>query len=84
MGMAFQRRVWLALREVVPGSTVTNGEIAARIGQPKAARAVAQACASNALAVAVPCHRVVRKDGHLGGYRWAWRPLCTPHWLFRM
>ena len=70
MGTAFQRRVWLALREVVPGSTVTYGEIAARIGQPKAARAVAQACASNALAVAVPCHRVVRKDGHLGGYRW--------------
>lgn len=70
MGTAFQRRVWMALREVAPGSTVSYAEIAARIGQPKAARAVAQACASNKLAVAVPCHRVVRRDGQLGGYRW--------------
>ncbi len=70
MGTAFQRRVWMALREVAPGSTVSYGEIAARIGHPKAARAVAQACASNVLAVAVPCHRVVRSDGQLGGYRW--------------
>jgi AraC family transcriptional regulator of adaptative response/methylated-DNA-[protein]-cysteine methyltransferase len=70
MGTAFQRRVWTALREVAPGSTVTYGEIAARIGSPKAARAVAQACASNELAIAVPCHRVVRSDGQLGGYRW--------------
>lgn len=70
LGTAFQRRVWLALREVAPGSTVSYGEIAARIGSPKAARAVAQACASNQLAVAVPCHRIVRKNGELGGYRW--------------
>jgi AraC family transcriptional regulator of adaptative response/methylated-DNA-[protein]-cysteine methyltransferase len=70
MGTAFQRRVWMALREVAPGSTVSYGEIAARIGNPKAARAVAQACASNQLAVAVPCHRIVRSDGQIGGYRW--------------
>ena len=70
LGTAFQRRVWLALREVAPGSTISYGQIAARIGSPKAARAVAQACASNMLAVVVPCHRVVRKDGELGGYRW--------------
>ena len=69
-GTAFQRRVWMALREVAPGAMVSYGEIAARLGSPKAARAVAQACASNPLAVAVPCHRVVRKDGTLGGYRW--------------
>jgi AraC family transcriptional regulator of adaptative response/methylated-DNA-[protein]-cysteine methyltransferase len=70
MGTAFQRRVWTALREVPPGSTVSYGEIAARIGEPQAARAVAQACASNELAIVVPCHRVVRSDGRLGGYRW--------------
>ncbi|MFX1355017.1 MAG: bifunctional DNA-binding transcriptional regulator/O6-methylguanine-DNA methyltransferase Ada [Promethearchaeota archaeon] len=69
-GTAFQRRVWLALREIAPGSTASYGEVAARIGQPKAARAVAQACASNPIAVAIPCHRVVRADGRLGGYRW--------------
>jgi AraC family transcriptional regulator of adaptative response/methylated-DNA-[protein]-cysteine methyltransferase len=70
VGTAFQRRVWMALREIVPGTTVSYGEIAARIAAPGAARAVAQACAANELAVAVPCHRVVRKDGQLGGYRW--------------
>ena len=69
-GTAFQRRVWMALRQIPPGSTVSYGEIAARIGSPKAARAVAQACASNPIAVAIPCHRVVRSDGGLGGYRW--------------
>ena len=69
-GTAFQRRVWLALREIPPGSTSSYGEIAARIGNPKAARAVAGACASNPIAVAIPCHRVVRSDGDLGGYRW--------------
>jgi AraC family transcriptional regulator of adaptative response/methylated-DNA-[protein]-cysteine methyltransferase len=69
-GTAFQRRVWLALREIPPGSTASYGEIAARIGNPKAARAVAGACASNPVAVAIPCHRVVRSDGELGGYRW--------------
>ena len=69
-GTAFQRRVWLALREIPTGSTASYGDIAARIGHPKAARAVARACASNPIAVAIPCHRVVRSDGELGGYRW--------------
>ena len=69
-GTAFQRRVWLALREIPPGSTASYGGIAARIGNPQAARAVAGACASNAIAVAIPCHRIVRSDGELGGYRW--------------
>jgi AraC family transcriptional regulator of adaptative response/methylated-DNA-[protein]-cysteine methyltransferase len=69
-GTAFQQRVWQALREIPPGSTASYGEIATRIGAPKSARAVAQACASNTLAVAIPCHRVVRNDGALSGYRW--------------
>jgi AraC family transcriptional regulator of adaptative response/methylated-DNA-[protein]-cysteine methyltransferase len=69
-GTAFQRRVWTALQEIPMGATATYGAIAARIGNPRAARAVAQACAANAVAVAVPCHRVVRGDGGLGGYRW--------------
>lgn len=69
-GTAFQRRVWEALRSIPAGTTLTYEEVAARIGAPKAARAVAGACAANALAVAVPCHRVVRADGSLGGYRW--------------
>ena len=69
-GTAFQERVWKALREIPPGSTASYSEIAARVGAPKAGRAVAQACAANALAVAIPCHRVVRHDGALSGYRW--------------
>lgn len=69
-GTAFQQRVWQALREVPPGVTTTYTKVAERIGAPKAVRAVAQACASNALAVAIPCHRVVRNDGALSGYRW--------------
>lgn len=69
-GTAFQQRVWLALRELPPGSTASYGDVAARIDSPNAARAVAQACASNRIAVAIPCHRVVRSDGGLGGYRW--------------
>jgi AraC family transcriptional regulator of adaptative response/methylated-DNA-[protein]-cysteine methyltransferase len=69
-GTAFQQRVWQALREIPPGSTASYTEIAARIGSPKSVRAVAQACAANALAVAIPCHRVVRNDGGLSGYRW--------------
>jgi AraC family transcriptional regulator of adaptative response/methylated-DNA-[protein]-cysteine methyltransferase len=69
-GSAFQERVWRALRDIRPGSTATYSEIAKRIGRPKAVRAVAQACAANALAVAIPCHRVVRTDGSLSGYRW--------------
>jgi AraC family transcriptional regulator of adaptative response/methylated-DNA-[protein]-cysteine methyltransferase len=69
-GTAFQRRVWAALREIPAGTTASYAEVAARIGQPGAARAVAQACAANTLAVAIPCHRVVRGDGAAGGYRW--------------
>lgn len=69
-GTAFQQRVWQALRDIPAGSTATYSQIAARIGAPKAARAVAQACASNAVAIAIPCHRVVRRDGGLSGYRW--------------
>jgi AraC family transcriptional regulator of adaptative response/methylated-DNA-[protein]-cysteine methyltransferase len=60
----------MALREIPLGQTASYGEVAARIGRPKAARAVAQACATNELALAVPCHRVVRSDGRVGGYRW--------------
>ena len=69
-GTAFQQRVWQALRDIPAGSTASYGEIARRIGSPRAVRAVAQACAANALAVAIPCHRVVRHDGGLSGYRW--------------
>ncbi|MBS1237048.1 MAG: 6-O-methylguanine methyltransferase [Deltaproteobacteria bacterium] len=69
-GTAFQRRVWLALQEISPGDTVSYTDVASRIGKPKAARAVARACASNPVAVAIPCHRVVRGNGQLGGYRW--------------
>jgi AraC family transcriptional regulator of adaptative response/methylated-DNA-[protein]-cysteine methyltransferase len=69
-GTAFQQRVWQALREVPPGSTATYTAIAARIGEPAAVRAVANACGANPVAVAVPCHRIVRRGGELGGYRW--------------
>lgn len=69
-GTAFQERVWRALREIPLGATVSYADIAERIGAPKAVRAVAQACARNHLAVAIPCHRVVRRDGELAGYRW--------------
>lgn len=69
-GTAFQQRVWQALREIPAGSTVSYTDIANRIGSPKAVRAVAGACAANALAVAIPCHRVVKRDGALSGYRW--------------
>ncbi|AOM41964.1 bifunctional DNA-binding transcriptional regulator/O6-methylguanine-DNA methyltransferase Ada [Xenorhabdus hominickii] len=69
-GTAFQQRVWLALREIPVGTTVSYAKIAERIGSPKAIRAVASACAANILAVAIPCHRVVRNNGALSGYRW--------------
>ncbi|RMG66777.1 MAG: bifunctional DNA-binding transcriptional regulator/O6-methylguanine-DNA methyltransferase Ada [Calditrichaeota bacterium] len=69
-GTAFQERVWQALRDVRPGETVSYAELARRLGRPGAARAVAQACAANKLAVVVPCHRAVRSDGTPGGYRW--------------
>lgn len=69
-GTAFQQRVWRALCDIPAGSTASYGEIAKRIGLPRSTRAVAAACAANPLAVAIPCHRVVRKDGGLSGYRW--------------
>jgi AraC family transcriptional regulator, regulatory protein of adaptative response / methylated-DNA-[protein]-cysteine methyltransferase len=69
-GTAFQQRVWQALREIRLGATSSYSEIAKRIGSSKSVRAVARACASNKLALAIPCHRVVRKDGNVPGYRW--------------
>jgi AraC family transcriptional regulator of adaptative response/methylated-DNA-[protein]-cysteine methyltransferase len=69
-GTAFQERVWKALREVPAGTTVSYADIARRIGAPKSVRAVARACGANKLAVAIPCHRVVRNDGSLSGYAW--------------
>lgn len=69
-GTAFQERVWQALREIPAGQTVSYTEVARRIGAPKSVRAVAGACAANHIAVAIPCHRVVRTDGALSGYRW--------------
>lgn len=69
-GTAFQRRVWEALREIPVGTTVTYTDIAERIGSPRSVRAVARACATNSIALAIPCHRVVRTDGSLAGYRW--------------
>lgn len=69
-GTPFQQEVWRALRDIPSGSTATYTEIAERIGRPDAVRAVATACAANVLAIAIPCHRVVRADGDLAGYRW--------------
>jgi AraC family transcriptional regulator, regulatory protein of adaptative response / methylated-DNA-[protein]-cysteine methyltransferase len=69
-GTAFQQRVWKALSRIPAGKTASYAQIATRIGAPRAVRAVAQACAANALAVAIPCHRVVRTDGDVSGYRW--------------
>src|ERR1700722_1513726 len=69
-GTAFQQRVWQAWRKIPAGSTVSYSTIAQRIGAPKSVRAVAQACAANSIALAIPCHRVVRHDGGLSGYRW--------------
>ena len=69
-GTAFQQKVWRALRKIPAGKTASYSEIAHRIGSPKAVRAVARACAANRLAVAIPCHRVVRTNGNLSGYRW--------------
>jgi AraC family transcriptional regulator of adaptative response/methylated-DNA-[protein]-cysteine methyltransferase len=69
-GTAFQHRVWQALRAIAPGTTATYGQIARALGIPRSARAVAQAIAANPLAVAIPCHRVIRSDGALSGYRW--------------
>jgi AraC family transcriptional regulator, regulatory protein of adaptative response / methylated-DNA-[protein]-cysteine methyltransferase len=69
-GTAFQRRVWRALRKIRSGQTASYREVARAIGRPRATRAVAQACAANPVAVIVPCHRVIRNDGGLGGFRW--------------
>src|SRR5438094_7997362 len=69
-GTAFQQRVWKAIRDIRAGSTASYRDLAKRIGAPKAVRAVAQACGANAIAVAIPCHRVVRTDGSISGYRW--------------
>ena len=69
-GTLFQQAVWTALRAIPPGTTASYRQVAERIGRPGAARAVARACASNRLALLVPCHRVVRADGGAGGYRW--------------
>jgi AraC family transcriptional regulator of adaptative response/methylated-DNA-[protein]-cysteine methyltransferase len=69
-GTAFQQRVWQALREIPVGETASYSEVAERLGSPRSVRAVAQACGANALAVAIPCHRVIRNDGGLSGYRW--------------
>jgi len=69
-GSAFQQQVWMALRDIPAGSTISYRNLAGRIGRPKAVRAVATACAANPVAVIVPCHRVIRSDGNLGGYHW--------------
>ena len=69
-GTAFQKSVWQALREIPAGTTISYTELASRIGKPAAVRAVAHACAENAHAVLIPCHRAVRSDGSLAGYRW--------------
>lgn len=69
-GTSFQRRVWQALTEIPAGTTCSYSEIARRIGAPRSARAVAAACAANPIAVLIPCHRVLRQDGSLSGYRW--------------
>ncbi|RLW68702.1 MAG: hypothetical protein B6D68_03140 [spirochete symbiont of Stewartia floridana] len=69
-GSAFQNRVWKALNEIPPGKTMSYSEIARSIGAPNSSRAVAHACAANPLAVAIPCHRALRSDGGLAGYRW--------------
>ena len=70
LGTAFQKKVWDALRRIPQGETRSYAEVAAQLGAPNAARAVASACARNRIAVLVPCHRVVRGDGSVGGYRW--------------
>jgi AraC family transcriptional regulator, regulatory protein of adaptative response / methylated-DNA-[protein]-cysteine methyltransferase len=72
-GSAFELKVWHALREIPAGTTATYGEIAARVGSPREAREVGEACAANRLAVVVPCHRIVKKDGSVSGYRWGVR-----------
>jgi AraC family transcriptional regulator of adaptative response/methylated-DNA-[protein]-cysteine methyltransferase len=67
---AFQRRVWQELQNIPPGTTRTYSQVARALGRPKAVRAVARACATNPVSIVVPCHRVIREDGNLAGYRW--------------
>ncbi len=69
-GTPFQRQVWEELRKIERGQTRTYAEIARALGNPRAVRAVGRACATNPVSLLVPCHRVIREDGHLGGYRW--------------
>ncbi len=77
-GTAFQHRVWQLLRQIPVGTTISYSDLAARLGAPTAVRAVAQACGANPVALVVPCHRVVRQNGELGGYRWG---LARKKWL---
>lgn len=72
-GSELEQRVWHALREIPPGATETYSDVARRLGVAASAKEVGEACAANPLAVAIPCHRVVRKDGSLAGYRWGVR-----------
>ena len=72
-GSDFELRVWAALKQIPPGMTASYGEIAARIGAPRETREVGEACAANTLAILIPCHRVVKKDGSIAGYRWGVR-----------
>jgi AraC family transcriptional regulator, regulatory protein of adaptative response / methylated-DNA-[protein]-cysteine methyltransferase len=72
-GSEYEMRVWNALREIPAGRTVTYGDIATKLGAPRDTREVAEACAANTLAILVPCHRVVKKDGALAGYRWGYK-----------
>lgn len=69
-GTAFQQKVWKALRDIPAGTTASYTDIATSLGRPDAVRAVAGACAANILALAIPCHRVIRRDGNISGYRW--------------
>lgn len=69
-GTAFQRKIWRALQQVPAGQTMTYSQLAAKVGRPDACRAVASACGANRLAIMIPCHRIIRQDGSLGGYRW--------------
>ncbi len=72
-GSDYERRVWDALRDIPPGRTVSYGDIAAKLGAPREAREVAEACAANTIAILIPCHRVTKKDGSISGYRWGFR-----------
>lgn len=79
-GTAFQRAVWNELLKLLPGQTLSYSELAGRLQRPQASRAVAKACASNPIAILIPCHRILRRDGGLGGYRWGEE---RKRWLLR-